>query len=158
MRTRLPFIAAVVVIALSVAASQIISVDAGARSVSTEDRLSIEQPKGSGQWKGRDVAVEYSYSINQGQMDISGKIRFASFFIGYSRLQDFRLGAIFVDEKGTVLEEIGLTTDRGSFDPIPFSRTIKLPPNAVSMAFSYQGDAVQSGMGGVTSFSFYPVH
>ncbi len=59
-------------------------------------------------------------------MDLSGNIRFANFLtLGYSRLQDFRLGAIFLDENGKVLEEIGLATNRGSFHPIPFHRRIK---------------------------------
>jgi len=99
-----------------------------------------------------------NYSKDQGQTDLSGSVRFADYFMGYSRLQDFRLEAILLDENGTVLQKIGLATNRGSFDPMPFHSKLKLPPNAVFMAFSYQGTAGESGMGGNTSFSFSPIH
>jgi hypothetical protein len=157
MRTGLFVLLSAVVATLFVTASQITDVNAAARSVSPMDRLSIEQPGSSGKWKGNDITVEYSYSKDQGQIDLSGTVRFANFFMGYSRLQDFHLGVIFVDENGRVLEETGLTTSRGSFDPVTFHRRVKLPQNAAYMAFSYQGIAIPSGMGGVTSFSFYPV-
>jgi len=89
---------------------------------------------------------------------LSGRIRFSySLIMGYSSLREFRLGAIILDENGRVLEEIGLATNRDSLDPIPFSRRIDLPPKAVSMAFSYQGRAVDVGRG-KTSFWFYPIH
>jgi len=90
---------------------------------------------------------------------MSGKIVFANFLVlGYALLQDFRLGVIFLDENGRVLEETGLVTNRGSFDPFPFKRRIKLPPNAVSMAFSYEGNAIESGKDtSRTSLSFSPV-
>jgi hypothetical protein len=125
------------------------------------DRLSIEQSQYSGQWKGNDLTVEYSYSKGQGQMELSGNIRFAnSLILGYTRLEDFRFGAIFLDENGRVLEQIGLATNRDSFDPIPFNRRVNLPSKAVFMAFTYQGKAVEGadeGGSGVTSFWFYPV-
>ena len=87
-----------------------------------------------------------------------GNVRFSySIIMGYTELRNFRLGAIFLDENGKVLEETGLAASRGSFDPIPFSRRLNLPPNAVSMAFSYQGTASDVGRD-KTSFWFSPVH
>jgi hypothetical protein len=158
MRTGLLFLSSVIAVALIVTASRIISADAGAQSVSAADRLSIEQPLYSGQWKGNDLTVEYRYSKDQGQMDLSGNIRFSySMTMGYTNLQDFRLGAIFLDKNGKVLQEIGLATNRNAFDPIPFNRRINLPSNAVFMAFSYQGKACDQGRG-KTSFWFYPIH
>ena len=158
MRTGLLFLSSVIAAAFFISASQIIAADAGAQSVSAADRLSIEQPRYSGRWKGNDLSVEYRYSKDQGQMDLSGNVRFSySLVMGYTDLRNFRLGAIFLDENGKVLEEIGLATNRGSFDPIPFSRRINLPPNAVSMAFSYQGTATDVGRD-KTSFWFSPVH
>jgi hypothetical protein len=145
-------------VAFFISASQIIIADAVAQSVSAADRLSIEQPQYSGRWKGNDLTVEYSYSIDQGQMDLSGNVRFSySLIMGYTELRNFRLGAIFLDENGKVLEETGLAANRGSFDPIPFNRRINLPSNAVSMAFSYQGTATDVGRD-KTSFWFSPIH
>ncbi|MGA3115821.1 MAG: hypothetical protein ABSF90_15475 [Syntrophobacteraceae bacterium] len=158
MRTGLLFLSSVIAVAFFISASQIIGANAGAQSVSAPDRLSIEQPRYSGQWKGNDLSVEYRYSKDQGQMDLSGNIRFAySMTMGYTNLQDFRLGAIFLDKNGKVLKEIGLATNRDAFDPIPFNRRINLPSDAVFMAFSYQGKACDEGRG-KTSFWFYPIH
>ena len=162
MRTGLLFLSSVIAVAFFISASQIIAADAGAQSVSAADRLSIEQPRYSGRWKGNDLSVEYSYSKDQGQIDLSGNVRFSySLVMGYTDLRSFQLGAIFLDENGKVLEEIGLATNRGSFDPIPFSRRINLPSNAVFMAFSYQGKAFESGNdkgGGITSFWHSPAY
>ncbi len=158
MRTGLFFLSSVIAAAFFVSASQIIAADAGAQSVSAADRLSIKQPRYSGRWKGNDLSVEYSYSKDQGQMDLSGNVWFSySLVMGYTDLRSFQLGAIFLDENGKVLEEIGLATNRGSFDPIPFSRRINLPPNAVFMAFRYQGTATDVGRD-KTSFWFSPIH
>jgi len=157
-RTGLFFLLSVIAVAFFISASQIIAADAGAQSVSAADRLSIEQPRYSGRWKGNDLSVEYSYSKDQGQMDLSGNVRFSySLVMGYTDLRSFQLGAIFLDENGKVLEETGLATNRGSFDPIPFSRRINLPPNAVFMAFRYQGTATDVGRD-KTSFWFSPIH
>ena len=146
---------------LFVATSLIVSPDAGAGSVSPADRLSITGASYSGQWKGNDLTVEYSYSRDQGQIDLSGNIRFADFMVlGYSNLMYFRLGAVFTDENGRVIKEIGLVTNRDAFEPIPFHRKISVPPNAVSMAFSYDGKAVESGNdggSGLTAFWHYPI-
>ena len=158
MRTGMLFLRSVMVAAFFISAPRIIAADAGAGSVSAANRLSIEQPRYSGLWKGNDLSVEYRYSKDQGQMDLSGNVRFSySLVMGYTDLRNFRLGAIFLDENGKVLEEIGLATDRGSLDPIPFSRRINLPANAVSMAFSYQGIATDVGRDR-TSIWFYPIH
>ena len=153
------FLAVAITGTLFIAASQTVNSAAGARSVSSSDRLSISEPRYSGQWKGNELTVDYSYSRNQGQIDLSGNIRFAdSMVLGYSSLLYFRLGVVFVDESGRVVQEIGLATSRDSFDPIPFHRSINLPSNAVSMAFNYDGKAAEASDGGsgLTSFWHYP--
>ncbi|SPF46361.1 conserved exported hypothetical protein [Syntrophobacter sp. SbD1] len=129
---------------------------ARARSVSPEDRLSISQPRYSGTWKGNDLSVVYSYSTNQGQMTLSGRVEFSySMVMGYVILEDFRLSAVLLDENGIVLEEIGLATEHDGFDPIPFNRQISLPPKAAYIAFGYQGIAVDAGKSGQGRTSFW---
>ncbi|MFZ0928338.1 MAG: hypothetical protein WAN11_07045 [Syntrophobacteraceae bacterium] len=156
------FLSSAIAGVLFIAALQIIGTAAAARSVPASDRLSIAEPRYSGHWKGDDLTVEFSYSKDQGQMDLSGKVLFAfSMIMGYSRMEDFRLAAIFLDENGKVIQETGLATNTGSFDPIPFHNRIKLPPNAAFMAFSYQGKAFESGSyhgGGITTFWHSPAY
>ena len=151
----------VIVSALFVAGLQISAV---AGFVPPADRLSIAEPRSSAVWKGQDLTVKYTYSADQGQMELSGNIRFADYLpLGFTVLHDFRLSVIFLDQNGRVLEERGLATNRGGFDPIPFQARLTLPPGAVFIAFSYQGDAIDSasgggGGGGHTSFWYYPIH
>ncbi len=156
------FLSSAIAGVLFIAALQFIGADAGALSVSPADRLSIEQPQYSGKWKGNDLTVEYSYSKDQGQMELSGKVVFSySMVMGYSRMEDFRLAVIFLDENGRVLKEAGLATNAGSFDPISFHNRINLPSNTVFMAFSYQGRAYDTGSnsgGGITSFWHSPAY
>ena len=150
----------VIVSALFAAGLQI---SAAAGFVAPADRLSIPQPHVSAVWKGQDLTVNYTYSAEQGQMELSGNIRFSdSMSMGFALLHDFRLSVIFLDQNGRVLEQKVLATNRGGFDPIPFKTRLTLPPGAVSMAFSYQGQAVDSasggGGGGFNSFWYSPVH
>ncbi|MGA3117601.1 MAG: hypothetical protein ABSF90_24585 [Syntrophobacteraceae bacterium] len=156
------FLSSAIAGVLFIAALQIIGTDAAPRSVPASDRLSIAEPQYSGQWKGDDLTVEFSYSKDQEQMDLSGKVLFSySMLMGYSRLEDFRLAAIFLDENGRVIKETGLATNAGPLDPIPFHNRIKLPSNAAFMAFSYQGKAFESGNdkgGGITSFWHSPAY
>jgi len=158
MKTHSVSLLPVIAVSLLIAFSLMTSAHAGSGFVSPLDRLSIEQSKYAGQWKGDDVTVDYSYSKDQEQIDLSGNVRFSySLTMGYKNLRDFRLSAILLDQNGRVIEEIGLITSRGSLDPISFSRRIKLPRNAVSMAFSYQGKVTDVGRD-KTSFWFSPVH
>jgi hypothetical protein len=134
-----------------------INANASAGFVAPADRLSIAEPRYSGLWKGPDLSVEYNYSRDQGQMNLSGKVRFAYFWMGYTILQYFRLSAIFLDENGKVLAFDGLVANSDSFESIPFHVTLKLPPNTAFMAWSYTGMAVGGG-NGPTSFWSYPIH
>ena len=152
-------LSSVITVASFIIATQFIASGAGVKTVSAPDRLSIEQAASSGQWQGKDISLEYKYSKNKGNLELSGTVRFAMYLaMGYSRLENFRLTAMLLDPDGRVLQETGLVTNRGSFNPVSFSQAINLPANAVSVAFSYQGTGIESGTGGITSFSYYPVH
>jgi hypothetical protein len=135
----------------------------GTGYVAPEDTVSVAQGRGGGTWKGRDLSVAYKYSRDRGGMDISGTIDFADHMTyNFTNLHDFRLSVYFLDESGKVLLTNGLTTQRGGLDPIPFHSKLMLPAGAVSMAFSYQGTALEGGGGGegggVSYFWQYPVH
>jgi hypothetical protein len=158
MRTGLFFISPLMAVAFFISQSQIIASNAEAQFVSAADRLSIEQPRYSGEWKGNDISVEYRYSKADGQMDLSGNVQFSfPLVMGYTNLLDFRLGAILLDKDGRVLREVGLVANRGTLDPFSFSRSINLPQNAVFMAFTYQGDVAEAYRN-TTSIWFSPVH
>ncbi|MHC1726909.1 MAG: hypothetical protein AB9866_13035 [Syntrophobacteraceae bacterium] len=130
--------------------------------VAPEDRVGISQPRQSAVWNGKDLTVEYKYSRDQSQLDISGRVDFADHMTSsFMTLHDFRLSAVFVDESGKVLGTHGLVTDRGYFHPIPFNARLTVPGGTVSLTFSYQGTAIEGGNdngGGGNYFWYYPVH
>ncbi len=135
----------------------------GSGIVPPENRIVLTPGQNSASWQGRDLSVDYNYSLNQNVMDFSGTINFASnMTFNFTFLNDFQLSAIFFNEGGKVLENRGLATNRGSLDPITFHTRIALPPGTVGMAFAYQGTALtagddEGGGGGLTAFWHYPM-
>jgi hypothetical protein len=131
-------------------------------SVSPEDLVAFPQGQSSGAWKGNYLVVDYRYSRNQSDLDMTGKVEFLdNMSMNFVFLRDFQLSAIFIDENGRVLATKSLVTGRGNFDPIPFRTQIGIPPTTVSIAFSYQGTAIEGGTedgGGITRFFQYPIH
>jgi hypothetical protein len=159
------FLLSLIASILCIAGLQIAVRGAGAKIVPTAPRLPITQPGESGRWEGPDLTVEYGYTRHNRQMDLSGSVRLAdSLRLGFTLLRDFHLDVVFFDERGGVIESNALVTitNRGSLDAIAFQARLGLPPNAVSMAFGYRGEAAGgggSGAGsGITSFWFNPVH
>ncbi len=162
MKKGLLFFLFVIATALPIAGSHPPLAGAAAGYVPPPDRLSVTRPAYTGKWKADDLSVKYSYSRNQEQIDLSGKVRFSySLVMGYTLLDNFNLSAVILDENGRVLEQTGLVTDLGSLDPIPFHRRFKLPPGAAYIAFSYQGTVSDSGGGDgadTTNFWHDPIH
>lgn len=143
---------------------QAISLGPGGR-VSEEDRISLVQSgKASGSWSTRDLMVDYRYVRSAGKLDLSGRVIFSSVVTGnFSLINYFHLDAIFLDEKGNVIEMAGLLSSANS-DPNsvePFSVALSFPAGASFIAFSYQGQAHESSDGGGGSWSYiwhYPIH
>jgi hypothetical protein len=94
-------------------------------------------------------------------MDMTGVIRFDDHITyNFIELHRFHLSALLLDEKGKVLEDQGVTTDRGDFQPIPFHVRLAAPASVASLAFSYEGTAITQGEegGDATRFWQYPIH
>jgi hypothetical protein len=135
----------------------------GSGVVSPENRIALAPGGGSGAWQGQDLSVDYRYSMNQSNLELSGTADFASnMTTNFTFINDFQLSVLFFDQSGKVLENRGLATDRGSLDPVHFRTRIALPPGTAGMAFAYQGTALatgddEGGGGGLTAFWQYPV-
>ncbi len=126
--------------------------------VQTKDRITIEQPRSSGEWKGRDLSVKYDYAINTGQMSLSGRVEFGnSMRMGYSGLSQFRLILVFADENGNVVGRAPLAV-KATLHRSDFKDDIAVPPSTKVMAFQYDGVAIGMDGGDRTSFWHDPVH
>ena len=138
---------------LLVSGCQTMPVNSGAVSVAPEDQIPVAQGQKEGVWVGRDLSIEYKFSRG-GSLDISGTVQFADHMrIGYLVLNDFRLRVIFLDASGRVLGSGMLATDRGDFREIRFNRRLSIPASTSSIAFGYEGKAIEGAEdGGTTTF------
>lgn len=114
-------------------------------------------------WETRDLRVDYRFSRSGNQLRISGTLKLAdSVRYNASRLVDFYMGLIFVGGQGRVLQMRGLATSGypGLDEPMHFNASLAIPADAASMAFTYRGEAAESGeeSGSVFSFWEYPIH
>jgi hypothetical protein len=120
----------------------------------------------AGTYNNEDLNMAYKFVRNQGQLGISGTVRFADrITMGFIRVQTFHLDAILVDAQGKVLDMTGLTSAADvnmTFESsIDFSKMVTLPPNTAALAFSYRGVALSSGSGddgGSMDFWDYPLY
>lgn len=161
MRNLFLLIPLAITLCLAVAGCQTVSSVGGA--VSNEDAIRIPSGESSGQWAGKDLAVNYKCLRTQDGMNLSGVIRFSSHMTtNFDTLKSFNLAAMFLDEKGKVLQDSGVTSYTGGIvEPIHFDVHLKVPSGVAGMAFSYKGTALSTGDksgGGGTNFWQYPVH
>ena len=115
------------------------------------------------QYRSDDLTVSYEYVRNGDSLKISGIVRFSNALQGnFPIVNTFGLALVLADARGEVLARHGLTTgyDLNAEEPLSFSRTMVVPAQAASMAFSYGGRASSSGGtfgGGITEFWHDPV-
>ena len=134
--------------------------------VSQENWISLGgDGKHSGVWNARDLSVDYQYARNGSELTLSGKVAFADLIKNsFVLVRYFHLSVIWVDGQGNVLGAPGLTSasNMDPEDPEHFSARLTVPGNALYLAFSYQGQAVESGgrgdSGSPSYFWHYPIH
>jgi len=114
----------------------------------------------SGQFSDGYVTVNYQYTAASGNLQMSGVVRFGSALSGnFEVVQTFDLGLLVGDAQGKVLMQQGLTTamEASVSSSVNFNTPVILPPQAATMAFSYNG-MVYGGRGeSPTSFWADPV-
>ena len=114
----------------------------------------------SGQFSDGYVTVNYKYTVSGGNLQMSGVVQFGSAINGnFQVVQTFDLGLLLGDATGKVLMQQGLTTavEVGVSSSQNFNTTVILPPQAVTMAFTYNGVAYGAGGTSPTSFWADPV-
>jgi hypothetical protein len=114
----------------------------------------------SGRFSDGYVTVNYKYAASGGNLQMSGVVRFGSALSGnFQIVQTFDLGLLLGDVQGKVLMQQSLATavENNVSDPVNFNTTVFLPPQATSMAFTYNGQAYGGGGESPTSFWADPV-
>lgn len=149
-------------VVLLLAGCQNVSFYTGGGHVAEQERTALVEGEHNGSWQARDLSVKYHYARKQDQVHIDGTIYFADLLRdNFTLIHDFHLAVILIDAQGKVLGAYGLIgSSRDDLTPLSFKTRVPLPPNAVSMAFSYQGTALGGGDhegGGSAYFWKYPV-
>ena len=113
----------------------------------------------SGQFSDGYVTVNYNYTAASGNLQMSGVVQFGSAITGnFTGVQTFDLGLLLGDAQGRVLMQQGLTASPpiNVSSSVNFNTNLLLPPQATSMAFTYNGTAYGT-QGDPTSFWADPV-
>lgn len=114
----------------------------------------------SGQFSDGYVTVNYKYTASSGNLQMSGVVQFGSAISGnFLVVQTFDLGLLLGDATGKVLLQQGVTTamEVNVSSSQNFNTTVVLPPQAATMAFTYNGSAYGAGGESPTSFWADPV-
>lgn len=114
----------------------------------------------SGKFSDGYVTVKYRYTATDGSLQLAGTVVFESAIAeNFDMVQTFDLGLLLADTQGKVLMQQGLTTavENYASDPVDFNTTVFLPPQAVLMAFTYNGQAYGGGGQSPTTFWADPV-
>jgi hypothetical protein len=114
----------------------------------------------SGQFSDGYVTVNYQYAASGGNLQMNGAVQFGSAISGnFLVVQTFDLGLLLGDAAGKVLLQQGLTTavEANVSSSQNFNTAVVLPPQAVCMAFTYNGVAYGAGGESPTSFWADPV-
>ena len=131
-------------------------------TVHPEDRIPlVAGALQAGGYLAPDLAVDYQYSLNQSELDISGAVVFAGSISGnFSSIVNFHLSLVLLDAEGRIVgtKSLQATSYSDPGEPMPFSERIALPPGVSGIAFVYSGDAREGGQDGVaTTFWHYPI-
>ena len=120
--------------------------------VSPEDRIELlEGGPHSGRFATSEFEVLYRYSKTFDSLEMSGNVRWEeSFTTGFTTLERFYLRIHFLNPEGEVLQSRTIVTApfMTMFQDLKFKHHLKLPADAVAMAFSYRGRGVADGWRG----------
>ncbi len=103
-----------------------------------------ESGKGRTAWKGKHLDISYKIDHKEKQAKISGEVRIhEDLLMSFSKLTRLRVKAHFLDDHGGVLASVGITPLYSTYaevtEPLGFHAHTVIPPDAVSITFSYSG-------------------
>ena len=111
-----------------------------------------------GSWNTRDLSVNYNYKMDANILQLSGQVEFDNYLqYNFTSLDHFFLWIYFLDEEGKIIGDkaIAVAGYRRRLKNISFDHNLRMPSNANSIAFGYDGTARESEDG--TSWDFWKV-
>lgn len=115
--------------------------------------IAIQPGEHLGDYQSDDLAIKYQYTSSPAELKIRGKVEFAAATqLNFTMVDYFNLSLLLGNSQNQILSHHGLISTSwvnltSSNNQVSFSQTIKLPPDAAVMAFSYTGQASEGGAG-----------
>ena len=132
--------------------------------IEKDDRISLQNNEShQGNWKTRDVDIEYTCQRETQNLQISGIVTLDDYLVnGFSTLDNFRLHMYALDAGGVVLDSqslcfFGHGRSLGYPGKMTFHRQLALPADTAAITFGYSGrvfDASKDSEGKV-NWSFW---
>ena len=104
-----------------------------------------------GFYQSPDLTIEYQWARSGNELRLSGVARFTPRIRNaFNLIRYFHLSLFFTDAQGKILEDRRIGTPGGGDpnNPMRLDEKLLLPPGTANMAFSYSGDARESGGAG----------
>lgn len=114
----------------------------------------------SGSYQSHDLTIAYQWERSGNELKLSGWVKFAPWIQNsFNVIQHFDLSLFFTDAEGNILEQrwIAALGSRNPESQKRFNEKLLLPPGTVNMAFSYDGQALDSDPEGSEVASFWQV-
>jgi hypothetical protein len=107
-----------------------------------------EGTRGGSVYRTEDVIIDYQWARKGSELGLSGSVQFTSRMQrNFAIIPVFDLSLFFTDAEGVILEQryIAVPGNGDPAIPMRISEKLRLPPGTVGMAFSYSGQARDSG-------------
>ncbi len=137
-------------------------------TVEPDDRIYLlDEGLGQGLWQTFDLVIEYQYEKKADTLELSGVVELSYHYRSlYEILSRLYLTVYFLDNEGKVLEgkQVFISTSLKIDDKFSFKHFLEIPPDTVSITFSYMGkvrggggrEPDGGGDGGSDSFYKFP--
>ena len=102
-------------------------------------------------WANEDVIINYTYTRNDGRLEISGTIDFDDRLkYNFDNLDYFDLWIYFTNSENKIIGHLLVSpmTFLNQIEEMDFNKTYVLPPTAKAMVFSYRGSVHEGGGSG----------
>ena len=114
------------------------------KTVDAKDRIELlEGGPHQGSWETRDLLVEFQYTREPQNLQISGLIKLQEYLLNIYWLKNLYLRLHFVDAGGKVMADQALLKSVSNLKRVPsevsFQADLKIPSDAAAIAFSYRG-------------------
>jgi len=123
--------------------------------------IQLQQGDQQGVWKTNELALNYKYHMTPETLKLHGSVDMVGgFYIGFSSTDRLVVQLLFLDNTGTVIDDVVLYSADYKHQihmfPMNFDKTFPIPENTSAISFTYDGKLVAGGGNTATNIMFFP--